>query len=90
MITVHIRKQGGAAVITIPSDVLKILDLEIGTTLALDISSKGFTARPIRDEGSKRLSLAELLEGVTPKMMQTLKDETEWFSEGNPVGREIT
>ena len=27
MITTHIRKQGGAAIITIPSDVLKILSI---------------------------------------------------------------
>ncbi len=28
MITVHIRKQGGAAIITIPADLLKILNLQ--------------------------------------------------------------
>ena len=88
MITVNIRKQGGAAVITIPSDVLKILNLDVGATLQLDISSEGFTAHPIR-EVQRRYSLNELLQGVTTEDMNALNEETEWFREGKPVGREI-
>ena len=30
MITVNIRKQGGATIMTIPADVLKILNAEVG------------------------------------------------------------
>jgi antitoxin component of MazEF toxin-antitoxin module len=30
MITVNIRKQGSEAIITIPADVLKMLDVEVG------------------------------------------------------------
>ena len=36
MITVNIRKQGGAAILTIPSDVLKMLDVEVGASLELE------------------------------------------------------
>jgi antitoxin ChpS len=89
MITVHVRKQGGAAVITIPSDVLKMLDLEVGATLALDVTSKGFTARPISVDTRKRYSLTELLQGVTLENMKALKKETAWAREGGSVGDEI-
>lgn len=37
MLTVTVRKQGGAAVMTIPADVLKMLDLDIGSVLELHI-----------------------------------------------------
>jgi antitoxin component of MazEF toxin-antitoxin module len=33
MITVNIRKQGGAAIMTIPADVLKMLNVEVGATI---------------------------------------------------------
>jgi len=89
MITLNVRKQGGAAVITIPSDVLKLLDIEVGDTLALDISGKKLVIRPIK-EPSKRYSVAELLQGVTAETMKHLKEETEWFSEEESTGRENT
>ena len=40
MITVHVRKQGGAAIMTIPADVLKMLHINIGATLELDVTKK--------------------------------------------------
>lgn len=89
MITLNVRKQGGAAVITIPSDVLKLLNIEVGDTLTLDVSGKKLIIRPIK-ESPKRYSLSELLQGVTPEDMKTLKEETKWFREGESVGREIT
>lgn len=89
MITVHIRKQGGAAIITIPSDVLKILNVDIGATLELDVTSKEFIARPVH-AARKRYSLNELLSGVTPKTMKALNKETKWARGGKAVGREQT
>ncbi|HVV69398.1 MAG TPA: AbrB/MazE/SpoVT family DNA-binding domain-containing protein [Gammaproteobacteria bacterium] len=89
MITVNIRKQGGAAIITIPADILKILNLEIGTTLELDIEKEGFFAKPITHTTRKRYTLQELLHGVTPKYMTTLNAETAWAREGKPKGREV-
>ena len=90
MITVNIRKQGGAAVITIPSDVLNLLNLQIGSTLQLDITNKGFTARPVNNPEFKRYSLAELLTNVTPKDMVSLNEDIKWARDGKPVGRELT
>lgn len=89
MITVNIRKQGGAAVMTIPADILKMLNVEVGATLALEVDQGGFTARPIRGVGRKRYSLAELMRGVTPEDMTALNQETAWAREGEPAGREL-
>lgn len=80
MITVNIRKQGGAAVITIPSDVLRLLNIDIGATLALDITENGLIVRPVQ-ELRKRYTLAELLQGVMPEDIKALNKETKWFRE---------
>lgn len=90
MITVNIRKQGGAAIITIPSDVLKMLNVEVGATLELDVANGAFTARPTHQAATrKRHTLAELLRGVTPEDMVALNADTAWAREGDPVGREL-
>lgn len=90
MITVHIRKQGGAAIMTIPSDVLKMLNLHVGTTLEIAITDNEFIARPVSKTIRKRYSLSELLRGVTTAKMKTLNKKTKWAREGNPKGREIS
>ena len=89
MMTVNIRKQGGAAIMTIPADVLKLLDLDVGSTLELQVSDGGFTARPVRPVACERYTLAELLHGVTPDVMAELAADTAWAREGEPVGREL-
>jgi antitoxin component of MazEF toxin-antitoxin module len=37
MITIKVRKQGSSAVITIPSNVLKVLNIKVGDSLILDV-----------------------------------------------------
>lgn len=89
MITVNIRKQGGAAIMTIPADVLKVLNAQVGSTLELDVSDGAFVARPVHKVQRKRYSLAELMRGVTPEIMAGLNAETEWARDGDSVGREL-
>ena len=90
MITVNVRKQGGAAIMTIPSDVLKILNIEIGDELELEVANKGFIAHLASKQTRKHYSLAELLHGVTQKEMIRLNKKTKWAREGKSVGRERT
>ena len=87
MSTVTIRRQGGAAVMTIPVDVLKRLDIGVGSTLELEVAHGRITARPVGPR--KRYALADLLRGVTPKVVAELNAATAWSREGEPVGREI-
>ena len=87
MITVNIRQQGGAAIMTIPSDVLKMLDIKVGSALELSVTKEGFIAHPITH---KRYTLKELLRGATPKNLKALNEETQWAREGKSMGRELT
>ena len=89
MITVNIRKQGGAAIMTIPADVLKILNIDVGTELELDVTAKEFIARPVELK-HRRYTLAELLHGTTPKTIKALNKKTKWARDGKSVGRELT
>lgn len=89
MTTVSIRRQGGAAIMTIPAEVLKTLRLDVGATLQLSVSDNGFTAQPVEKPKRRRYSLKELLRGATPEAMLQLNEETAWAREGDPVGREL-
>lgn len=90
MITVNIRKQGGAAVMTIPSNILHMLDIEVGERLALKVEDGLLVVKPLSHETAhKRYSLKELLKGITPKIIAQMKKETKFAREGEPVGREL-
>ncbi|MEO8204190.1 MAG: AbrB/MazE/SpoVT family DNA-binding domain-containing protein [Betaproteobacteria bacterium] len=91
MITVSVRKQGGAAIMTIPSEVLKMLNVSVGGELQLQVVDGAFTARPAarKSKPRKRYTLAELLQNVTPEKMTRLAAETEWARAGKPRGREL-
>lgn len=89
MIAVNVRRQGGAAIMTIPSDILDMLNIHVGTKLALNIVKGSLVAHPINQSKQKRYTLKELLEGTSSEEMKNLNAETAWANEGNPVGREI-
>ena len=86
-VTSKIRRQGGAAIITLPPTLLKLLHLEVGAQLELDVVDGQLIARPVVPSTRKRYSLAELLEGA--EEIEALNAETAWVREGNPVGREL-
>lgn len=89
MITVNVRKQGGAAIMTIPADVLKTLDVKVGSTLELEVADGALMVRPTHPSSRKRYTLEELLRGVTEEGMAELNADTAWAHEGEPVGREL-
>ena len=89
MAIASIRRQGGAAIMTVPAEVLKSLQLEIGSQLELAVESGSFTARPKAKLERRRYSLRELLRGATPEAMRQLHAETAFAREGESVGREI-
>jgi antitoxin ChpS len=82
-----IRRQGGAAVMTIPPALLKLMHVEIGAQVSLSVAEGELIARPISPR-RKRYSLAELLQGADA--MAELNAETDSAREGDPVGREIS
>ena len=89
MVIVDIRKQGGAAIMTIPSAILRLLGLEIGSKLELDVKNNTLIARASLPKVNKRLTLTQLLEGVNVKTIQELNDQTKWAREGMTQGQEL-
>jgi antitoxin ChpS len=86
-VTSKIRRQGGAAVITIPPTLLKLLHLEVGAQLELNVVDGELIARPAVAATRKRYSLSELLEGA--EELQKLNAQTSETLEGDSVGREL-
>ena len=89
MLSMPLRKQGGAAIVTIPPSVLKSLDLKIGTELRMDVRDGALVMVPAIPSKRKRYTLAQLLEGATPKVVKALNDDTAWSRDGDAVGREL-
>lgn len=89
MLSVTVRKQGGAAIITIPPVLLKQLGIHVGSPLELHIEDHTLVIRPMASRRKKRYSLTQLLEGVTAAKMEKLKQSTKWTEEGPSVGREF-
>lgn len=89
MISVNARRQGGAVIMTIPADLVKLLQIEAGDSLNVDVVPGGFVARPANAATARRYTLAELMHGLDKKAMKSLNDETAWARAGTPVGREL-
>jgi antitoxin ChpS len=86
-VTSKIRRQGGAAVITLPPALLKLLHLEVGAQLELNVIDGELIARPVVQPARKRFSLAELLEGRDE--IAALNEQTASAREGGSLGREL-
>ena len=89
MTTINIRRQGGAAIVTIPAQMLKQLNIEVGGALELDVADGTLTARPAATAKPRRFTLKELLRGATPRNLAALKRQTAGALDGAPVGREL-
>ena len=85
-VTSKIRKQGGAAVMTIPPALLRLMDADIGTYVTLTVEDRKLVAKPSAS-ARKRYSLAELLKGA--EAMKQLNADVAWARNGEPVGHEI-
>ncbi|MET3854150.1 MULTISPECIES: PbsX family transcriptional regulator [unclassified Rhizobium] len=85
-ITTKIRRQGGAAIVTLPPAVLKMMQVEVGDQLSLDVANGELIGRATRP-AKKRYSLSELLEGADE--IRALNAEVADAQDGDPVGREI-
>jgi antitoxin component of MazEF toxin-antitoxin module len=81
---------GDAAVITIPADVLTVIDAEVGSTLELILRDGALTARPLMKNGGRRFTVKDLLHGTTPARLAKLNADTACARQsGDAVGREI-
>ncbi len=88
MVVVDVRKQGGAAIVTIPSAILKLLGLEVGSKLELDVRDRVLIAREHVLTERKRMTLSQLLEGAATKKVGELNRHTAWSRIGISKGQE--
>lgn len=84
-IKTRIRRQGGAAIMTIPMDVLRMAELEIGEEVSLLIQDGRLVVEPMHRR--RRLTMSELLKGSD--VIKRLTAETAGAREGEAVGNEI-
>lgn len=61
MTTVIIRRQHGAAIVTLPEKVLEMLNIEVGSKLDFEVSDGILTVRPAAK--SRRYPIVEFLQG---------------------------
>lgn len=85
-VTTKVRKQGGAAVVTIPPALLKLMAVEVGDQLSLDVQNGELVVKPLR-AGVKRYTLAELLVGA--EELAQLNASLAETMDGDAIGREI-
>ena len=84
-----LNKQDRAAIVTIRPSMLKGLDLKIGADLRVDSRYGELVKVPAKPVKRMRHTLAQLLEGATPKAIKALNDDAGLSREGYAVGREL-
>ena len=86
---VKLRRQGGAAIITVPAHYVRDLALEVGADLRVDVAGGKLIVQPVLPVKPPlpRRTLAELLVGSEHATI--VHEETRWAREGAPIGQEI-
>lgn len=88
MIEVQIRQQGSSAIMTLPSDALKIMCEKIGNTLLIDVEHGKLVARSKQDK-PRRLKLSEILAGIDETQVTELYRQSAFVQTGGQVGEEF-
>lgn len=86
MPTITIRRSGNANIVSLPKALLEQLGVGTGDRFDVALQDNCIVLSPSRAK-NKRLTLEEILEGVTPETFQTEEDR-EWM-DMRPVGKEL-
>ncbi|ECJ2221867.1 antitoxin [Salmonella enterica] len=85
----RLRQQGGAVVITIPSDIAALMGWSVGSQLDVEASGNTISIKPAQRVARGRKTLAELLEGIDPHEMAELNEMTSDDLAAAPKGKEV-
>ncbi|WP_261867246.1 AbrB/MazE/SpoVT family DNA-binding domain-containing protein [Budvicia aquatica] len=86
----RLRQQGGAVIITIPSDVVAIMNWPIGTEVDITAKDNGeLKIVPIRRVPRGRKTVSELVSEIDTEELAMLNDSITDFAGKNAVGKEI-
>ncbi|MDX7998582.1 antitoxin [Xenorhabdus sp. Reich] len=89
MAITRLRQQGGAVVVTIPSDVATVMGWSVG--MKLDIKSSGDTIsiKPAERIARGRKSLSELLQSIDETEIRAFNEAIADDLNSPPVGNEV-
>ncbi|WP_340609633.1 antitoxin [Xenorhabdus bharatensis] len=89
MAITRLRQQGGAVVITIPSDVATVMGWSVGMTLDIQPSGDTINIKPTGRIARGRKSLSELLQGIDETEVRAFNEVTADDLNSPPVGNEV-
>ena len=89
MASTRLRQQGGAVVLTIPSDIAAKAGWTVG--IELDVTAEGESVNivPVARVPRGRRTVAQLLAGIDPQEIQGYNEETADGLNDVPQGREL-
>ncbi|EMD4875592.1 antitoxin [Salmonella enterica] len=85
----RLRQQGGAVVITIPSDIAALMGWSVGSQLDVEASGDAISIKPAKRTARGRKTLAELLEGIDPREMDKFNEMMSDDLAASPKGKEL-
>ena len=84
MTRITVRKSGGANIVSIPTTILKMLQLHPGSILDISLEDNKIILSPVAEE----LTLDDLLAGSPKKRLNLKKEDKEWVKT-KLVGKEL-
>lgn len=88
MTVTRLRQQGGAVVLTIPSDIAAKAGWSVGTLLDVTADGEAVSIRPSGRVARGRKTLAQLLEGIDEGEIRQFNEEISDGLNDGPQGRE--
>lgn len=85
----RLRQQGGAVVITIPSDIAADMGWQVGIKLEVNTSGDAISITPAGRVARGRKSLATLLAGIDEEEVRAYNEASYDALNSHPVGKEV-
>jgi antitoxin component of MazEF toxin-antitoxin module len=87
IITTKVSKWGNGYGVRVPVAILESLSLTSESEVVITSNKDSITISPKATKSLRDMSLAEILEGITPELLRLDQDDVDPF--GKPQGREI-
>lgn len=88
MTVTRLRQQGGAVVLTIPSEIAAKAGWSVGTLLDVTADGEAVSIKPSGRVARGRKTLAQLLEGIDEREISQFNEEVSDVLNDAPQGRE--
>ncbi|MDC9581528.1 antitoxin [Xenorhabdus sp. PR6a] len=89
MARTRLRQQGGAVVVTIPSDIATVMGWSVGMTLDVRSSGDTISIKPAGRIARGRKSLSELLQGIDETEVRAFNEATAGDLDSPHVSNEV-